>query len=187
MKNLIFAIIGIVALLLTACKDEEKKFNPDAPIYIRGVDALNKNVKYGVDERLTAHKICTLDSISLVSDDGVNGVMPLYCLAYGNLDTINDRIVMTAGNIDVLEDNVFINNPVFSDFFIAKSVHTDHGYVWDTLGYVPNYQREAARAKIAELWEKEDWDAIYEVFQNAFTFIPCTGKEFRELKEQGLN
>ena len=107
---------------------------------------------------------------------------------------INNRLVFDAGSLNDVNDNPFLDPSTgFNDFYIFRRVvylNESGAEIFlgkDTLAYIPNAQRQAAYEQIKALWDTENWDAIYEIFQNAFTFVPCTGKEFRELKEAGLN
>ncbi len=113
-----------------------------------------------------------------------------FSLEDGNLDTINNRIVLKAGNINGIDGNPFLDPSTgFNDYIIFRFVYdqNDQFLGIDTLAYIPNSQRQAAYEQIKALWDTENWDAIYEIFQNAFTFIPCTGEEYKALKEAGLN
>lgn len=199
MKRLIILLFGVVLLGSTfaSCDkdDDNGKFDPNAQIYITGIDKALKNIRYGVDAPLTAHEICVLDSIWLdsrfVTEEGyVTSLSVYFSLEDGNLDTINNRIVLKAGNINGIDGNPFLDPSTgFNDYIIFRFVYDQNEQYLgiDTLAYIPNAQRQAAYEQIKALWDTENWDAIYEIFQNAFTFVPCTGAEYKALKEQGLN
>ena len=74
------------------------------------------------------------------------------------------------------------------NYYIIKDVKDTIGFsgTVDTLAYIPNAQRHRAKELIDSLYVLEQWDKIYDIFQNAFTFIPWTGEELRELEKQGL-
>ena len=142
----------------TACDDDDDtnangKRNDNAKIYIWGKD-LNKNkaVFTRTEQTLSVHDILTGDSVVMctTNNDGYTGiVMNLFCSADNNIDTINDRLIMEAGNLQTLYDNQFLT---FKKALICKSVDGFHG---DTLGYIPYSQRQEAFAKIEPLWESE--------------------------------
>jgi len=56
----------------------------------------------------------------------------------------------------------------------------------DTIAYIPNQQMRNAELNIKIALENKDTLAVYDIFNNAFKFIPITGIEYKELKEQGL-
>lgn len=186
-RNILPLFAAMVAAVFTACGDDDnEKWNTEAPIYIRGVDKVNKNLHWNVEGNLTAHEICKLDSLLTIGGT--------YSLANGRLDTINDRLIMIAGNINDYRENDFIDVERNPDLVITRwwydggdPMVSQQLLGTDTIAYIPNQQRADAYEKIKALWDKEAWNEIYEIFQNAFTFVPCTGKEFKELKEKGLN
>ncbi|MBR6250134.1 MAG: hypothetical protein IKR17_02935 [Bacteroidales bacterium] len=202
-RTILLLMVGFIFAFASCDKDDDNgKLDPNAKIYISGVDKLLKNTRYGVDAPLTAHEICRLDSLWLVSDKvNEDGGVTTSCSYFSfsgesgcTIDTINNRLVFNAGNINGIDDNWFLDPSTgFNDYYIYRDVlvYDERGVATqiglDTLAYIPNAQRQAAYEQIKALWDTENWDAIYEIFQNAFTFVPCTGKEFRELKEAGLN
>jgi hypothetical protein len=63
---------------------------------------------------------------------------------------------------------------------------TTHDNV-DTVAYVPNSIITEARNNIEAALENENYDEVYRLFNEAFTFIPISGSEWRALKAQGIN
>ncbi|MCR5697775.1 MAG: hypothetical protein K6G73_12450 [Marinilabiliaceae bacterium] len=180
MKRLIILLFGVVLLGSTfaSCDDDEgTKWDKNAKLYIQGVDRTNKNIRYAVESAMTAAEICRLDTIEIFLPE-YNALLPFGEPFDNKIDTVNNRLVMVGANIETVEDN---------PFFISEECIIVSGEEYDTLAYVPYAQRQAAYEQIKPLWDTENWDAIYEIFQNAFTFIPCTGAEYKALKEQGLN
>ncbi len=57
----------------------------------------------------------------------------------------------------------------------------------DTIGYIPQHIRNEAFERILEAEKRKDYDLIYKIFHEAFTGIPCTAEEYKELKAKGLN
>ena len=53
---------------------------------------------------------------------------------------------------------------------------------FDTIGYIPNAQVRAAETIIRQAWAIEDYNTIYEVFNEMFTFKPIDHKGWEELK-----
>ena len=59
----------------------------------------------------------------------------------------------------------------------------------DTIAYMPSENRLAAYDKLIKLFNEEElnWTEIYRVFNEGFIFVPCTGEEYKELVEKGLD
>lgn len=168
----------------TSCKDDESdKFDCNHRLYINGVNKANKAVRY---ENLSVEEIVRIDSVWLKSEyNGVGLTIP-FEFALGNIDTLNNRFAMQAGYINNgTYDNIFFSQ---RNYYLMRFVYGENDtYLGtDTLAYVPNKQITDAKAKIDSLFPLEKWSEIYEIFNNAFTFIPCTGTELRELEKQGL-
>ena len=74
------------------------------------------------------------------------------------------------------------------DFFIrAKDVYFTTVGDADTIAYVPNRVIQEAYPKVLAAYEAGDYPEVYRLFQQAYKAIPCTSKQFKELKEKGLN
>lgn len=183
------ALLAVSALaLFTACDDEgvNEKLNGDYKLYINGRDnAGNKAAALGA---MTAHEICVHDSIGLVSQ--LKSLQTFsYTADYGfyPLDTVNDRLVMAAGNIETIEDNQFLDP---EQKWVITTLTPNGNYFVDTIGYVPTAQRAAVIDTITALFadgREKNIDAILEIFQSAFVFYPCTAEEYKELAAKGLN
>lgn len=55
----------------------------------------------------------------------------------------------------------------------------------DTIAYIPNGVMQAAEVAIKQAFEQEDTEEIYRLFNEAFTFLPVTGAEYKALKLAG--
>lgn len=53
----------------------------------------------------------------------------------------------------------------------------------DTIGYIPNSTLRTAEIAIKKAFLDKDYDAVYELFHNAYKFLPITGSEYKALKE----
>ena len=193
MKHLIIILLALfTASFLTFCSDDDGngKLDPDAKIYINGVDHIgNKNLYYNVDGKMTAHEVCCLDSLAMKW-----GLFRIDCENYLSIDTINDRLVFVAGNLTTIEDNVLLNVDVEPRIYFQRLKGFDEGfpdgelaiYATDTVAYIPRANRQAAYEEIYALWEKEDWNKLYEIFENALQFVPTTGAEYQALIDAGI-
>lgn len=187
-----FAFFIAASVLFASCDDdgENEKLNPEYKIYINGRDdAGNKAAALG---KMTVHEICTHDSIGLLASTG-----SFFCFSYTPsvigtngffpLDTVNDRLVMQAGNITTVEDNPFLSPEVK---WIITTINEGAYDVVDTIGYLPTTSRTAVIDTLTTLFadgREKNIDAILDIFQTAFIFVPCTAEEYRELESKGLN
>lgn len=184
------ALLAVSAFaFFTACDDEgeNEKLNPEYKLYINGCDkAGNKAATLG---KMTAHEICVHDSICLISQQ-----RSLFTFSYTAdyaffpLDTVNDRLVLQAGNINGLEDNPFLSPE--QNWVVGTLRELDRAEIGDTIGYVPTAQRLAVVDTLTALFadgREKNIDAILEIFQSAFVFYPCTAEEYKELAAKGLN
>lgn len=212
-KNLILTALAIAsAFLVFSCDDEQTggKLDQDAYIYINGRNSVNKSgtltASTDKQKRLTVEEICKGDSLCLMAyKEGIHNLGEICEVKFiydGSIDTINNRIALRAGNINGLEKNEFLMEEW--KWYIRKlnwiyngvDENGDTVYVGaldinahDTIAYIPTEQRLAVVDTLTTLFEDKEgnWDKIYKIFNDAFIFYPCTGEEYKELKEAGLN
>lgn len=67
------------------------------------------------------------------------------------------------------------------DLLIMRSHETGN----DTIGYIPQSVRTEAFERILEAEKRQDYEAIYKIFNEAFVGVPCTPEEYKELKAKG--
>lgn len=201
-KKLFMALVFTTCLV--GCKEDENKVGNYSPIYINGVDAGNKSIQQrrSVHEILTRGTFYLKDTELFESFDGEISVMTTgkqFLPWDNNIDTINDRLIMDAGN--VLFDGQlnwlggsFLRGRNYYIQYVNLHTDEDGNYngngvkEWlDTVGYIPNHVIEEAQVKILDLWKEGDIDAIYKTFQDAFYFIPCTGEEFKSIKDTTID
>lgn len=200
MKN-IFRILAVILALSTASCDDEDKCD-SVRVYVNGREALNKSIDN--PERLSVKEICKLGELWLKADgpkywiedaggqwvcetsigqhfmldipDGWDGV--------GWIDTANCRLRFAA---DVI--NYFELDRENHSFFLERFKFVLTNNDGDTIAYVPTAQRMAVVDELLVLFDNKEknWNRICELFNDAFIFIPCTGEEWNELAEAGLN
>lgn len=56
----------------------------------------------------------------------------------------------------------------------------------DTVAYIPNAVLNKARVEIMDAFAREDYEACYRLFDEAFVFVPTTGAKWRALKAAGI-
>ncbi len=55
----------------------------------------------------------------------------------------------------------------------------------DTIGYIPSVVLEKAKRDITEAFNADDYELCSALFEEAFTFVPITGEQWREKKANG--
>lgn len=175
MKKFIYFIMLI--LIVVSCKKETPKkiFDPDAMIVLRGQNSLAKSPA----QRAMVSGLTDLEIVK----NGVNIKWKSHWagndyyeepkeIARGFGDHQKDfekpALLMFGADI-VAYDGV--GNYFYKDFIYGYDVYiTDNNN--DTIAYVPNKVIEDARKPIEEAWNRGDYDAVYKMFNEAFTFLP---------------
>jgi len=102
-------------------------------------------------------------------------------------DTISSIPKLYMNCYDIInEDGSYV-----SDFIEAKNILLIHynplkpydASMRDTLAYIPNSVMRSAEAAIKIAYADKDTASCYQVFNEAFTFIPITGAEYKILKD----
>lgn len=52
----------------------------------------------------------------------------------------------------------------------------------DTIAYIPNNVMRTAESQIKIAYDAQDYEEVYRIFNEAFTFLPVTGPEWRAIK-----
>jgi hypothetical protein len=103
-------------------------------------------------------------------------------------DTINVRLLMYG--TDIIDQNgLYVKEFVQGyDIVIRRNLTVLPATpVWDTIAYIPNNIISSAKIQIKDAYDRGDFAMVYELFNTAFTFVPCTSTEWRQLKAQGKN
>lgn len=87
-------------------------------------------------------------------------------------------------NGDLQEDFITANDVVLVHYSTSSS---DPNNVIDTIAYIPNSVLRAAETSIRAAYEAKDIEECYRLFNEAYTFTPITGAEWRTLKANGQN
>ena len=198
MRNILsfLAAAFCAALVLTCCDDDNGKLADGTCIFINGKDKTNKAASTSAK---TVKEICLGDSLELIRHDlTIDGWGDCICTIVVNpnnesnfaIDTVNCRISVPArdiNNFDLSEISLLDKN---SQFYIVDG-HSDGkgAYLGDTLAYIPTAQHHAIVDQLEELFKDKEANIteIYQLFSDAFVFIPCTAEEYRELEAAGLN
>lgn len=210
MKKRLIAGMMLCALAAAACEDDKCG---SVNVYVNGQEGQNKSATDA--GRLTVKEICKLEELRLNGATYYieNGdTTASFCTYYftvedldarkdiGWIDTAKCRLRFRPTIIKYFEDDrenhCFFNGQ--KNFVIEEArghlsyetgTREDCIPTYDTVAYIPTAQRMAVVDELLVLFDdkEKNWDRICELFNDAFVFIPCTGKEFRELEEAGLN
>lgn len=172
MKKLLIMLLAVVAFGLTSCKDDDVKPKAGDKLYINGKDRANKGIN---GTALTAHEVCCYEKLVIClehADGSVGG--SFFSHERGNIDSINNRLIMDAIDIQKIEDNSFFD----SEFVFIMTDDEQN----DTIAYIPYQPRLEAKEQIKELWDKGEWKKITQIFQDSMYFIPCTAEEYKQYR-----
>lgn len=185
MKKLVFLLT--ISLALISCKKEDDIVKYD--VMIRGKESVN--IRKG-EGHLTPVEISKQAfDIALKQADGNNGRGAAFVPELR--DTVNGILKRWASDVirydnTIVPDFITGRNIVIERYF-GDSFEGDH--LWaqhlDTIGYIPNAVIETAQNRIMAAYEQEDWQGIYNIFNESFVFLPITGAEYRELEKAGTN
>lgn len=101
-------------------------------------------------------------------------------------DTVSDPPSLKMLGTDIIyEGNYYPEFIECTDCILFIAL--DGGLHRDTVGYIPNSVLRAAEVEIKTAFEALDNEEVYRLFNEAFTFVPVTGAEWRALKAKGEN
>ena len=180
MKKVIY--LFTVVLLMAACKGNEpqnKRFDPNAMIVIRGqqtqgVSPSQKAMIDGLTDLEIVQKAGNIKWMSHWSFNYYEKIPVTIARTFGDKDKDFNKPALLMQGIDIIgydEGKNFLYKGFLYgyDVFITDTLN-------DTIAYVPNEVLEKARKPIEEAWERGDYDAVYRMFNEAFTFLPIKKK-----------
>lgn len=195
MKKTLFLFCAVLcaSLAIVSCDDGSTAPDDNCTIWINGQDkAENKALCELQSKTLTAAEVCRLGELFLSATSGaaVGCEINSDNENYANIDTINNRIgLKTFHNSGSLNGVLFSKEYKFTILYLDTITHCR----FDTVAYIPNKERLAVIDTLTYLYDEanggwnENWEAIQKIANEAFTFVPCTGAELREIEAAGLN
>ena len=181
MKKVIY--LFVVVLLMVACKGNEPKkkvFDSNAMIVIRGQQTQGGSPA----QRAMIDGLTDLEIVQKAGN--IKWTSNWSCNYYENSPSTIARMfsegkkdfkkpALLMLGIDIIRydegKNFLYKGFLYGyDVFITDTLN-------DTIAYVPNEVLEKARKPIEEAWERGDYDAIYRMFNEAFTFLPVKKKK----------
>ena len=180
MKKVIY--LFVVVLLMAACKGNEpqkKVFDSNAMIVIRGQQGqggspAQRAMIDGLTDLEIVQKAGNIKFTSHWMGNSYYGKAIEIARTFGDKDKDFNKPALLMQGVDIIAYDEG-KNFITKDFIYGYNVFiTDT--LNDTIAYVPNEVLENARKPIEEAWERGDYDAIYRMFNEAFTFLPVKKK-----------
>lgn len=162
MRNLLLILIAVLTFTLTSC-DKKAKWNSDALILLK--PAKTRAIHEG-----------------LSTEDIIDKAHVITWRAHWFSDTYwDDEKIVTRGFNDQQKDYEKLVLKMFSDDVITRdgAYRKDFTYGYDfyledingdTIAYIPNSVIDNARTLIEDAFYAHDYERVYDVFNNAFTF-----------------
>ncbi|MEG0807663.1 MAG: hypothetical protein RR410_04850 [Alistipes sp.] len=190
MKKLIFilAAVACVAVALVACdNDDNKIWDANAMVSLRAAK--------GVRASANPDHLSALEIVKQTND------MAFWCPKYypGSIkglyrgfseaqrDFVNERLLMWGDDIITAATGELSNAFIAGEDIVLRRIVNLEKDIVDTIAYIPNSILRTAEVAIREAYAAKNYATVYKLFDTAFTFMPITGDEWRELKRQGLN
>lgn len=183
MKKL-FIITAVISLLIACKGDEPKAFQ------IKDTDMISiKPASTAMSSKQAVKSSSHLTALEIVKQT-VEIRTPLFGRSFAaeQRDTVSTppKLLMWATDVITFDgqlqtdwitatDVVFVVHPIFSNT------------PCDTIAYIPNSVLRIAETAIRSAYSAKDIDACYTLFNNAYTFTPINGAEWRQLKAIGQN
>jgi len=95
-------------------------------------------------------------------------------------DTISDPPCLMMYASDII-NQLGEYEPCFiegEDCILFRAVNNER----DTIAYIPNNVMRSAESQIKIAYDAQDYEEVYRIFNEAFTFLPVTGPEWRAIK-----
>lgn len=203
-KKLLSLAGASLALLLavTGCnKNEPKLLDPNAKMYINVVDGktravpnpdLPDNPEHYTPEQIVERSFAMIYDIpeGLTNVDGPADVNYQFSLPPEYKDIPNHKFKLWGQTIIYKnkEGKTILNETLIRSVncrFVESTDGTRDG--WKTIGYLPQRVLKAAWVEIKAAYDRGDYDAVYKLFDSAFTAYPCTHEEWLKLKAEGKN
>ncbi len=193
MKKFILFLLALVAI--SGCNPEEPivekiKIDPLATVDIKPDPKGWGNLRSTNPEHLSALEIVEQTTAMQYYNpnilDYVDGVWERgFDEMQRDLNPDNPMLKMWALDI-ITEEGEYLPHFIESENIILMSFDlTVVDSPRDTIGYIPNSVMRTAETAIKAAYANGDTESVYQLFNEAFTFRPITGAEYKALKEAG--
>lgn len=190
MKKLLFIVS---AIFLFAC-EETFQLDPNAMISIKPASGAWNSPAQRVkstDQHLSALEIVKQTNKLSFYNVGLFGNQAVdRGFSQAQRDTISEIPALKMFGTDIINQKgeytpEFIEG---SDCVLVRIINPGmHNEIIDTVAYIPNSVLRLAETQIKAAYAAQDNEEVYRIFNNAFTFIPITGTEWRALKANNEN
>lgn len=189
MKKL-FYLLTIGALLLSCKVEEPEVFQIKATDMI-SIKSASSALSISQRANLTDAHLSNLEIVkqTTIIQYNYNGDKWERMFESGQRDTISSIPCLKMYGLDIVnQDGDYVHDFIEStDCILIKfDIHAPYGAPRDTLAYIPNKTLRDAESIIKEAYENKDLELLLNTFNNAFTFIPISGAEYKELKSSNL-
>ena len=167
-------LICAAAIATVACNKENKWRNGTLAINVR------ENVTTKADEHLTPAQIVRKAWV-IVWSNGRNARNITRGFNEEQRDTVNNKLLMLSTDVisDIGElkdgDGDFINS---QDIRIVDSSDV-------VIAYIPTTAVRKVRSSIIDAYNRNDYDEVYDIFNDAFVAVPISQSEYDALVERG--
>lgn len=191
-KSLIILIASAFLFAVTGCKKDNspKLLNPNATISIRPAKGVKLKAEAEMPGHLSALEIVKQTSGMRYQNRYQSDELKTRARGFseGQKDLNPDAPRLKMWGTDIIS----AEGELESYFIDAQDVvlerildeHTPQSRL-DTIAYIPNSTLRKAAQEIREAYAKSDFQQVYKLFDEAYTFIPITGAEWRALKAEG--
>lgn len=216
MKRIItfVVLLALGAYVLSSCEKDKGLLKSDATISLREKAGVRKSSTRAEDAHFSAANIVKYtDQMFFInktlypnSDRVARG------FADGQRDVAGERLMMWGDDViyngNIINDFIGGQNVVLvcarteNDGTLMTPPRDDSGYyvngreytyaqdgaiIFDTIAYIPNATLRKAYTEIHAAFDREDYTTVYQLFDDAFRWIPITGAEWQALKAKGEN
>ena len=188
MKGKIVLLLLTASVLFMSCEKNNpfKGLDPDSMLAINAPQTVKAEAEVENLEHLTPLEIVQQASAIIISRSAAPWALEDWNRNYDRM-----RIVLQGSNV-VNEKGELIYAFIGSRDVLLES-WTNWGtpqwdannYTRDTIAYIPNAVLEKAQQEIEAAYQAEDYATCYKLFEEAYTFYPITGAEWRAIKEAG--
>ena len=141
---------------------------------------VRENVTTKADEHLTPAQIVR-KAYSLDMSNGINAFHMRRGWAEQQRDTVNNKLLMYS--TDVISIDGELMNTKYDFINVQSAYIVDSNEV--VIAYIPSAVLRKAHDDIIEAYNRNDYDAVYKLFNDAYEAIPITQAEYDALVERG--
>ncbi len=188
MKKILFIVL---AAIFAACETNEPKrfeIDPSVTVNIKGKSQPQKvSGVFKVDNEHLSNLEIVKQTFTMKFTQ--NGTEYSRGFADEQRDTTHTTPMLKMWRTDILYYEELIDGTQTGDVLLAPYFLEATGCVLetikgDTIAYIPNAVLRSAETRIKALFNAKDYQPIYEIFNDAYTFIPITGSEYRALESE---